>query len=374
MSKPLPFQEALAANVLVFDGAMGTEIYRRHVFTNRCYDELCLSDAKLIRQIHREYADAGADVLTSNTFGANRASLAKYGLEDKAVEINRRGAAGQRSGRRRRADGVRGGLDRAALRATSPPGRCRDDPRTSRRVAGRRGRLHPLRDPAHPAGDARVRRGDAAIARGPLHPFGGDCRAGRIGLRRADRADVGAVARRLPHADRLGAELRLGAGRIAGGGGAGGEGGVAAAGGPAQRRRPQGGRVSPHLLLLARVPHFLRQAVRGAGGLGGGWMLRDDAGAHSRNRPGRQAAGPAEDARRGAGRAGGGEGAGPVCRKIAALRPAGRPAMGRHRRTRASSRLQPGADHDQEQVVAGTGHQRDQHSRRPPRKLRASPR
>ncbi len=91
MSKPSPFQEALAASVLVFDGAMGTEIYRRHVFTNRCYDELCLSDPKLIRQIHREYADAGADVLTTNTFGANRASLAKYGLEDKVVEINRRG-------------------------------------------------------------------------------------------------------------------------------------------------------------------------------------------------------------------------------------------------------------------------------------------
>ena len=83
MSNPSPFQEALAASVLVFDGAMGTEIYRRHVFTNRCYDELCLSDPKLIRQIHREYADAGADVLTTNTFGANRASLAKYGLEDK---------------------------------------------------------------------------------------------------------------------------------------------------------------------------------------------------------------------------------------------------------------------------------------------------
>ena len=329
MSKPLPFQEALAANVLVFDGAMGTEIYRRHVFTNRCYDELCLSDAKLIRQIHREYADAGADVLTSNTFGANRASLAKYGLEDKAVEINRQGA--------QLASEVADAAGRTVFVAGSI-GPLFEQPRRQavaamiheQAVALREGGADFILFETLPTRQAmqEVRRGDAAIARGPLHPFGGDCRAGRIGLRRADRADVGAIARRLPHADRLGAELRLGAGRIAGGGGAGGEGGVAAAGGPAQRRRPQGGRVSPHRLLLARVPHFLRQAVRGAGGLGGGWMLRDDAGAHSRDRPGRQAAGPAEDARRGAGRAGGGEGAGPVCRKIAALRPAGRAGNG----------------------------------------------
>ena len=47
------FAQALARNVLVFDGAMGTEIYRHHVFTNRSFDELCLSDPKLIREIHR---------------------------------------------------------------------------------------------------------------------------------------------------------------------------------------------------------------------------------------------------------------------------------------------------------------------------------
>src|SRR5208282_4320756 len=86
------FQQALQDGVLVFDGAMGTEIYRHHVFTNRCFDELCLSDPKLVREIHSDYRDAGADVLTTNTFGANQSALAKYGLAEKTGEINRAGA------------------------------------------------------------------------------------------------------------------------------------------------------------------------------------------------------------------------------------------------------------------------------------------
>ena len=79
--------------MLVFDGAMGTEIYRHHVFTNRSFDELCLSDPKLIETIHRDYCEAGADVLTTNTFGAQRPGLEKYGLADKVRDINRAGAA-----------------------------------------------------------------------------------------------------------------------------------------------------------------------------------------------------------------------------------------------------------------------------------------
>ena len=92
MSNPANFQQALREGVVVFDGAMGTEIYRHHVFTNRSFDELCLSDPKLIRQIHAEYRDAGADVLTTNTFGANRVALAKFGLAEKLREIHRAGA------------------------------------------------------------------------------------------------------------------------------------------------------------------------------------------------------------------------------------------------------------------------------------------
>ena len=91
MSSP-SFPEALNHGVLVFDGAMGTEIYRHHVFTNRSFDELCLSDPKLIRQIHADYRDAGADVLTTNTFGANRVALAKFALAEKLPEIVRAGA------------------------------------------------------------------------------------------------------------------------------------------------------------------------------------------------------------------------------------------------------------------------------------------
>jgi homocysteine S-methyltransferase len=72
---------------MVFDGAMGTELYRHHVFTNRCFDELCLSEAKLIRQIHGDYRDAGADVLTTNTFGANRVALAKFALAERLQKI-----------------------------------------------------------------------------------------------------------------------------------------------------------------------------------------------------------------------------------------------------------------------------------------------
>jgi homocysteine S-methyltransferase len=87
------FTDALARGVLVFDGAMGTEIYRHHVFTNRSFDELCLSDPKLIETIHRDYCEAGADVLTTNTFGAQRPGLEKYGLADKVCDINRAGAA-----------------------------------------------------------------------------------------------------------------------------------------------------------------------------------------------------------------------------------------------------------------------------------------
>ena len=74
---------------LVFDGAMGTVIYDRGVFIHTCYDELCLSNPKLILQIHRDYVEAGAEVIETNTFGANPIKLKSYGLADRAGEINR---------------------------------------------------------------------------------------------------------------------------------------------------------------------------------------------------------------------------------------------------------------------------------------------
>jgi homocysteine S-methyltransferase len=77
----------------LFDGAMGTMLYQRGVFINRCYDELNLRDPDLIREIHRAYLRAGAEILETNTFGANRVKLAEYGLESQVVEINARAAA-----------------------------------------------------------------------------------------------------------------------------------------------------------------------------------------------------------------------------------------------------------------------------------------
>ncbi|MDR1485843.1 MAG: bifunctional homocysteine S-methyltransferase/methylenetetrahydrofolate reductase [Planctomycetaceae bacterium] len=85
------FIEALNNRLLVFDGAMGTELYRHHVFTNRCFEELNLSEPDLISAISRSYREAGADVLTTNTFGANRIRLEKYGIADRLAEINRAG-------------------------------------------------------------------------------------------------------------------------------------------------------------------------------------------------------------------------------------------------------------------------------------------
>ena len=80
--------DRLAAEVLIFDGAMGTEIYKRHFFLNACYDALSLQSPDTIRAIHRDYAEAGADVLTTNSFGANANKLAAHGLADKVGDIN----------------------------------------------------------------------------------------------------------------------------------------------------------------------------------------------------------------------------------------------------------------------------------------------
>ena len=75
--------------VHVFDGAMGTLLYSRGVFVNVCYDELNLSRPQLVSSIHAEYVAAGAEVLETNTFGANPVKLSSYGLEDRTEELNR---------------------------------------------------------------------------------------------------------------------------------------------------------------------------------------------------------------------------------------------------------------------------------------------
>jgi homocysteine S-methyltransferase len=83
------FRELLQdGRVHVFDGAMGTVLYGRGVFLNVCYDELSLRQPDLIRDIHREYVKAGAEVLETNTFGANPFKLAHYGLSDETQRLN----------------------------------------------------------------------------------------------------------------------------------------------------------------------------------------------------------------------------------------------------------------------------------------------
>src|SRR5919198_2240547 len=83
------FRELLETDrILVFDGAMGTMLYAKGVYINRCYDELNLSNQDLVREIHTEYIRAGADIIETNTFGATAHKLQQYGLEGNLHEIN----------------------------------------------------------------------------------------------------------------------------------------------------------------------------------------------------------------------------------------------------------------------------------------------
>ncbi len=81
----------------VCDGAMGTMLYGRGVFLNVCFDELCLRQPDLVREIHREYVRAGAELIETNTFGANPRKLAQYGLAADTERINRAAAEVARS-------------------------------------------------------------------------------------------------------------------------------------------------------------------------------------------------------------------------------------------------------------------------------------
>ena len=84
-------REALAERVLVTDGAMGTMLYSKGAFINRCYDELNLSLPALVRDVHQEYVRAGAEIIETNTFGANRKRLQPFGFADKVRAINHAG-------------------------------------------------------------------------------------------------------------------------------------------------------------------------------------------------------------------------------------------------------------------------------------------
>ena len=87
-----PFLEAIDERVLVCDGAMGTMLYAKGVFINRCFDALNLTQPDVVAEVHQDYVRAGADVIETNTFGANRVKLRAFGLSDKIADINREGA------------------------------------------------------------------------------------------------------------------------------------------------------------------------------------------------------------------------------------------------------------------------------------------
>ncbi len=86
-----PFLDRLAKGVLLGDGAMGTMLYAAGVALDDCFDALNLTDPHLVAAVHRAYLAAGADVVETNTFGANRFRLDQFGLADRVREINIRG-------------------------------------------------------------------------------------------------------------------------------------------------------------------------------------------------------------------------------------------------------------------------------------------
>ena len=90
------FRKKLESKIIVADGAMGTMLYAKGIFINRCFDELNLSSPQLVKDIHSEYAKAGAEVIETNTFGANRVRLTAFGLAENLRAIN---AAGVRVAR-----------------------------------------------------------------------------------------------------------------------------------------------------------------------------------------------------------------------------------------------------------------------------------
>jgi methionine synthase I (cobalamin-dependent)/5,10-methylenetetrahydrofolate reductase len=86
-SRAAEFRKKLQSKIVVTDGAMGTMLYGKGVFINRCFDELNLSSPQLVRELHQEYVKSGAEVIESNTFGANRVRLGAFGFAERLQPI-----------------------------------------------------------------------------------------------------------------------------------------------------------------------------------------------------------------------------------------------------------------------------------------------
>ena len=93
MARPaLPFLEAVRKSIVVFDGAMGSLLYERGVFVTQNFEQLNTSRPEVVRRIHNDYLEAGANVLQTNTFGANRICLERHGLVGEVHALNLAGA------------------------------------------------------------------------------------------------------------------------------------------------------------------------------------------------------------------------------------------------------------------------------------------
>ncbi len=89
----MDFIQAIAdEHVYLFDGAMGTMLYSKGVFINKCYDELNLRNPEIVLEVHRQYVRSGAEILETNTYGANRVKLRGFGIEDELRDINLKAA------------------------------------------------------------------------------------------------------------------------------------------------------------------------------------------------------------------------------------------------------------------------------------------
>ena len=89
---PSDFLSRLSLSPILCDGAMGTLLYAKGIFINRSYDELNLSQPDMVRSVHQDYLQAGAEIIETNTFGANSFRLTRHSLGDKVREINLAGA------------------------------------------------------------------------------------------------------------------------------------------------------------------------------------------------------------------------------------------------------------------------------------------
>lgn len=87
-----PFLERLRRGPILCDGGMGTELYARGISYEPCFEQLNLTEPELVKAIHLDYAAAGAEIIETNTFGANRYRLAEHGLERNVRALNRTGA------------------------------------------------------------------------------------------------------------------------------------------------------------------------------------------------------------------------------------------------------------------------------------------